>query len=131
MHTSGDEMRLQRSRIALLVGPEVHRRHVGPESRGVSFQVDNMVGSDVMSCPEAAESLALFSGNGLRADDGCAVWKYNAAIRCEYSRNRRYADAFVVDNTAVAAQQLIRSASFVNSAVMFCSCCWTHLGLWF
>lgn len=65
-----------------------------------------MVRSDVVSCTEEAETLGLFSGNGLRADDGCTVWRYEAAVWCERSCHRRNADAFVVDNTAKAAQQI-------------------------
>jgi hypothetical protein len=41
---------------------------VGPEPGAVPVEVDDVVGADVVGCPEAGEALALPGGDSLRAD---------------------------------------------------------------
>jgi hypothetical protein len=66
-YPAGKEVRLQRIGISFLVGPQVHGDQVGPEPSAVPVEVDDVVGADVVGCPEAGEALALRGSDGLRA----------------------------------------------------------------
>ena len=61
-------MRSWRIGISFLVGPRVRGDQVGLEPGAVPVEVDDMVGSDVVGCPEAGEAPALPGGDSLGSD---------------------------------------------------------------
>jgi hypothetical protein len=61
-------VRTTRAWITPPAGREVHGDQVDPEPVAVPIEVDDVVGADMVGCPEAGETLALPGGDSLRSD---------------------------------------------------------------